>query len=199
MGLGLSGRSTSSSARWRCEAVMSSGTHRTGGQERSVAEGGAGRSRGGFAARLPAYTRFMIAIPVLGLLAGAVTLTVVAASKTVHTIGQIIQGGLHEKEAVLVFIELADVFLLATVLYIMSLGLYELFIDDTAPMPEWLQIHSLDDLKSKLVGVVAVVLAVSFLGVVIRGVDATALMHEGIGIGAVVASMGYFLSRGGHS
>jgi len=79
------------------------------------------------------------------------------------------------------------------------LGLYELFIDDTIPLPAWLQIHSLDDLKSKLVGVVAVVLAVSFLGAVIKGMEPLSLMYEGVGIAAVVAAMGYFLGRAGHS
>lgn len=153
----------------------------------------------GFARRVPTYSRFLIAIPVLGLLAGAVTLTGLAAVETVGVISHVVTGAIHEKDAVLDFIELADVFLLATVLYIMALGLYELFIDDTIPLPTWLQIHSLDDLKSKLVGVIAVVLAVSFLGAVIKGMEPTSLMYEGVGIAAVVAAMGYFLGRGGHS
>lgn len=165
----------------------------------SARDDGSPVSQRGFARRVPTYTRFLIGIPVLGLLAGAVTLTGVAAVETIGVITHVVSGALNEKGAVLDFIELADVFLLATVLYIMALGLYELFIDDTIPLPAWLQIHSLDDLKSKLVGVVAVVLAVSFLGAVIKGVEPLSLMYEGVGIAAVVAAMGYFLSRGGHS
>lgn len=156
-------------------------------------------SQGGFARRIPTYTRFLIGIPVVGLFAGAVTLTGLAAVETVSVISDVVSGALHEKDAVLDFIELADVFLLATVLYIMALGLYELFIDDAIPLPAWLRIHSLDDLKSKLVGVVAVVLAVSFLGAVIKGMEPLSLMYEGVGIAAVVAAMGYFLDKGGHS
>ncbi len=149
--------------------------------------------------RLPNYTRFFIAIPVLGLFASAVTLTVMAAVETATVIGHAAFGELMKKDAVLEFIELADVFLLATVLYIMSLGLYELFIDDSIPLPAWLSITSLDDLKTKLVGVIAVVLAVSFLGSVIKGIDPQALALQGVGIAAVVASMGYFLSSGKNS
>lgn len=148
---------------------------------------------GGFGRRMPAYTRFVVGIPVLGLFAGAVTLTAMAGIETVRTILHAVGGDLEKKAAVLEFIELADVFLLATVLYIMALGLYELFIDDTIPLPTWLEIHSLDDLKQKLVGVIAVVLAVSFLGSVIKGVAARDLMAQGVGIAAVVAAMGYFL------
>ena len=156
-------------------------------------------AKDGFTRRIPNYTRFVVGIPVLGLFAGAVTLTVMAAITTVKVIGKALTGGLVKQEAVLDFIELADIFLLATVLYIMALGLYELFIDDSIPLPEWLSIHSLDDLKSKLVGVIAVVLAVSFLGSVIKGMEPRLLMYQGAGIAAVVAAMGYFLGSGKHT
>jgi uncharacterized membrane protein YqhA len=153
----------------------------------------------GLARRIPGYTRFIVAVPVIGLLAGAVTLTLIAGIGVVSTIIHAIGGNLTSKDAVLEFIELADVFLLSTVLYIMALGLYELFIDDGLPLPAWLEIHSLDDLKKKLVGVVAVVLAVTFLGIVIKGTDPQSVMYLGAGIAAVVASMGYFLRGDKHS
>ncbi len=159
-----------------------------------MSKGSTGKN--GLSRQLPNYTRFVIMIPVLGLFASAVTLTVMAAIETARVIGHAVTGELVKKDAVLDFIELADIFLLATVLYIMSLGLYELFIDDSIPLPDWLSIHSLDDLKNKLVGVIAVVLAVSFLGSVIKGIDPQALMHQGLGIAAVVAAMGYFLGSG---
>jgi len=152
----------------------------------------------GFARRIPGYTRFIVAVPVAGLLAGAITLTVIAGVGTFTTIVHAADGALGTKDAVLEFIELADIFLLSTVLYIMALGLYELFIDDGLPLPAWLEIHSLDDLKKKLVGVVAVVLAVTFLGIVIKGTDPQSVMHLGVGIAAVVASMGYFLGGDKH-
>ena len=156
----------------------------------------AGATRYGIGQRLVNHTRLVVGIPVLGLFASAVTLTVMAAVETAKVIGQAISGDLYKKDAVLEFIELADVFLLATVLYIMALGLYELFIDDSIPLPAWLSIHSLDDLKNKLVGVVAVVLAVTFLGSVIKGIEPQSLMYQGVGIAAVVGAMGYFLSGG---
>jgi len=51
------------------------------------------------------------------------------------------------KELGVKFIQLVDIILLSIVLYIVALGLYELFIDDTLPTPNWLHITSLDDLK----------------------------------------------------
>lgn len=149
----------------------------------------------GITRRIPGYSRFLVGIPVLGLMAGATTLVVMAAISTVGTVAEAIGGHLTKAETVLHFIELADVFLLSTVLYIMALGLYELFIDDNLVLPAWLTIHSIDDLKSRLVSVVVVVLAVSFLGMVIEGAAALELLYRGLAIAAVVAAMGYFLSN----
>jgi len=134
-------------------------------------------------------------IPVAGLFFGALTLVVMAGIEVFKTIVLAFTGELEKKVAVLDFIELADIFLLATVLYIMALGLFELFIDDRLPLPHWLEIHTLDDLKEKLVGVVVVVLAVSFLGAVIEAESARALMELGVGVAAVIASLSYFLGR----
>ncbi|MDP2182754.1 MAG: YqhA family protein, partial [Actinomycetota bacterium] len=127
------------------------------GDEREMA-----RRPTGIARRIPAYSRFVVIIPVVGLFIGAVTLVGMAAIDVVQQVTSAITGELSKQDAVLEFIELADVFLVATVLYIMALGLYELFIDDTIPVPAWLQVRTLDDLKEKLVGVVIVVLAVFF-------------------------------------
>lgn len=147
------------------------------------------------ARRIPAYSRFVVIVPVVGLFIGAVTLVGMAAIDVAHQVTAAVTGELSKQNAVLEFIQLADVFLLATVLYIMALGLYELFIDDTIPVPAWLQIRTLDDLKEKLVGVVIVVLAVLFLGAVIGAESATGLMQRGVGIAAVIGALAYFLGK----
>ena len=57
-------------------------------------------------------------------------------------------------------ISIMDTFLIAAVLFILSVGRYELFIEDVA-MPAWLIVHNLHDLKAKLVSVL--ILPVTFL------------------------------------
>lgn len=153
---------------------------------------------GGPFLRLMAWTRFVVMVPVVGLFLGALTLFGMAGIEVVHTVLAATTGELAKKTAVLDFIELADVFLLATVLYIMALGLFELFVDDRLPLPHWLEIHTLDDLKEKLVGVVVVVLAVSFLGNVIEAENSRALLELGIGVAAVIVALSYFLGRIGN-
>lgn len=80
-----------------------------------------------------------------------------------------------------------------------ALGLYELFIDNTLKLPEWLQIRTFDDLKNKLVGVVLVVLAVLFLGHVVAWDGSRDLLGFGLAIAAVIAALTFFLmaAKGG--
>lgn len=138
-------------------------------------------------------TRFIVTLPVVGLFLSSVVLVVLASYDAVTIVLEIMRGELAMKEVLVKFIELADIYLLAIVLYIIALGLYELFIDDRVPLPKWLEIHTLEDLKEKLVGVVVVVLAVLYLGKVIEGGDALSLLYLGAGIAAVTAALAYFV------
>lgn len=153
---------------------------------------------GRLSSRVPAWSRFVVAAPVLGLFVGSVTLVALASLEVVRAVRGVLRGELAKLAAVLEFIEIADVFLLATVLYIMALGLYQLFIDDSLPLPGWLEVHTLDDLKEKLVSVVVVVMAVLFLGYLIGGAPAEELMQRGVGIALVTAALGYFLAKKAH-
>lgn len=165
----------------------------TASQERS------GTPKRSLASRVPSYSRFIVVIPVIGLFVSALTLVVLAGASVVSSITQVVSGDLDKKGALVEFIEIADVFLLATVLYVMALGLYELFVDDQLPVPSWLKIRTLDDLKEKLVGVVVVVMAVFFLGLVVGGSDSATVFEVGVGIGAVTLGLGYFLgNKGSH-
>ena len=74
-------------------------------------------------------------------------------------------------------------------------GLYELFIDDNIELPDWLEIHTLDDLKQKLVGVIVVVMAVVFLGNVIKWHGETEIVYYGVAIAFMVAALTYFTSQ----
>jgi len=79
-----------------------------------------------------------------------------------------------------------DLFLLGTVLYIVAIGLYELFIDPTLPMPTWLRISTLDDLKERLLGLIAVLLAVTFLGSAVTWNGTSDILALGLAVGVVL-------------
>ncbi len=138
-------------------------------------------------------TRFVVLVPALGMLVGAITLTVVGAIEVYQTIASAFGEHPETQSFVIAFVEIADVFLLAVVLFIIAIGLYELFIGEIPGLPHWLVFHSLDDLKSQLIGVVVVVLGVFFLGRALHGESPINLLYLGGGIAAVTAALSLFL------
>jgi len=135
----------------------------------------------------------MIVFASLGTAVGAVALLVVGAVETVTGVVKVVKDPLADKDLVLHFLQVADIMLLATVLYVISLGLFELFVDDTIKLPAWLEIHTLDDLKVKLIGVVVAVLAVFYLGTVLKGGNDIGVLWAGLGTGAVVLALAAFV------
>jgi uncharacterized membrane protein YqhA len=148
--------------------------------------------------RLLASSRYLIFIAVFCLLIGATTLLVYGAVETFSLVRAIVDPAADTpkvKGLILAFIELTDLFLLATVLYVIAIGLFELFVDDRLDLPNWLEIHDLNDLKEKLIGVLIVVMAVLFLGQVVTWEGDRDLFRYGAGIALVIAALTWFVSQ----
>ena len=147
--------------------------------------------------RILAKSHYLILLPVFGALIGAVVIfvydiiTTFVLAAQVFTVGAYNEEGL--KDVAVAFIKLLDLFLLGTVLYIVGLGLYELFVDPNIPMPAWLHIDSINTLKEKLLNVVAVLLVVSFLGVATEWKGGDDILFYGAGIGIVVIAVAALL------
>ena len=141
----------------------------------------------------------MIILAVFGSFVASLALLVYGGAETVRLVlDAITHPDLSQKgakELTLAAIQVVDLFLLGTVLYLIALGLYELFIDDTIPLPEWLAIHNLDDLKEKLIGVIVVVMGVLFLGKLVSWDGKSDLLNPGVGIGVMIAALTYFVSQ----
>ena len=142
--------------------------------------------------------RFFIIIAVLCSFLAAIVILIYGGFLTFHSITQIItQGEVSSKmgkKLVVSMIEVIDLFLLGTVFYITSLGLYELFIDEHIEVPKWLEIRTIDDLKARLISVVVVVLGVVFLGQAVSWDGETNLLPFGVSVGLVIASLTFFLN-----
>ncbi len=98
-----------------------------------------------------------------------------------------------------------DGFLLATILLIFSLGLYELFISDideaktSEQSSKVLVINSLDDLKSKLAKVILMILVVTFFEVSLSMTFTGALDLLYFSLGILMVSLAlYFGSKSSH-
>jgi uncharacterized membrane protein YqhA len=75
---------------------------------------------------------------------------------------------------------------------VIGYGLYELFIDADIEVPLWLRVQDLDDLKSKLIGVVVAIVAVVFVGVFVDSNRAEDVISYGVGAGALVVGLAIF-------
>ena len=89
-------------------------------------------------------------------------------------------------------IQIIDLFLVATVFYLISMGLYELFIAK-APLPGWVEIRNLDDLKTKLLGLTVIALAVVFLGYALTVSAETSILELGAAVGIMIAAISAYL------
>jgi uncharacterized membrane protein YqhA len=96
------------------------------------------------------------------------------------------------KDTIVDVLTAVDAILLGTVLLVIGYGLYELFVDTRLEVPTWLQIRNLDDLKSKLIGVVVAIIAVVFVGVFVDTNRASDVVSYGLGAGALVAGLALF-------
>jgi uncharacterized membrane protein YqhA len=117
--------------------------------------------------RLLGFSRYVVLIAVIGLLLASIAVYVFGGIMTVSVIVEGYQEGFNAEGARAFsteLIELIDLFLLGTVMFMTSVGLYELFVDPEIKIPEWLSVGNVEELKFNLVVVISVMLMVLFLG-----------------------------------
>jgi uncharacterized membrane protein YqhA len=88
-------------------------------------------------------------------------------------------------------VEIVHLFLVGTVLFLTSLGIYELFIQPL-PLPPWLKTHNIEELELNLVGLTIVVLAVNFLSVIFEEKEINLAIY-GIGYALPITALAYFM------
>lgn len=85
----------------------------------------------------------------------------------------------------------ADDYLIATSMFIVGTGLYSLYIDK-AHLPQGLVVKSLNELKNRLIGVITVAMAMTFLGESADWDGNRNLLTIGLSIAAVIISLAIF-------
>ncbi len=149
--------------------------------------------------KLFASTRYLILIAIIGTLLISLTLLIYTGIAVVNIIieafthsGFTAQEGKH---LAVESIQMIDLFLLGAVLYIIALGLYELFVDNSLPTPRWLSISNIEDLDIILINVIIVLLAVTFLGNVVTWDGSPNILWLGIAVGLVLLALGLLKNR----
>lgn len=154
-------------------------------------------TNGPIAPRILGMTRFTIVLAIIGIgLSSAVMLiysmiALVKAAVSAFSDSQYTVEGVQHLAVEL--IEMTDFFLLGMVLYVVAIGMYELFVDENIKVPDWMRVNSLDELKTQIVNVVIVMLVVTFLGVALAtksgGLD---FLYFGLSIAVVIIAVSFF-------
>jgi uncharacterized membrane protein YqhA len=154
--------------------------------------------------RIFSQTRYIVLLPVLGLfLASAFLFITGGFGLLMFLFDSLYRHGLApypEPKNTVTIMEFVEQFLTGTVLYIIAVGLYGLFIRQLN-VPEWLRIESLDEMKHTVIGVVVAVLAVKFMGVIVEWDEPSRPLEIGAAIGLVTAGLGIYMGlrhRGPH-
>jgi uncharacterized membrane protein YqhA len=172
--------------------------NREGASEEERREARPDQNRQGYSLvlRLLAGARLVVLFAVFGLFLVAATLLIYGSLLAIKTVWDTIEHralDLQELQHLQVlFVELTDAFLLGSVLIIVAFGLYQIFFDVDLPVPQWLKVANLDDLKAKLLGVVVVLLGVSFVGVVVEW-ESGNLLELGLAVAAVIVAVSVYL------
>jgi uncharacterized membrane protein YqhA len=145
------------------------------------------------ARRVTSSSRFIAAVPAVGLFICAVALSIATFVDVCEMVGKLIDGSIDLSNVAIECVEYADLFLLAVALYILSLGLVCLFVTDKLVLPFWLEFHDFDDLKERLASVICIMLGVYFLGYILEGHSGLDVLWLGLGSAIVIVALGFFV------
>ena len=142
------------------------------------------------------YSRYLIWIAVISLMFATLAVFVYGLISTVVVVFEVFSHGHFGAEGArslsVELIEMIDLFLLGTILFITAVGLQELFVDPGLKelIPEWMSVSSLDQLKFNLLAVIVVMLAVLFLGFAasFELAEGTSILDYGVAIALVIAA-----------
>ena len=148
--------------------------------------------------RALAASLLLALVPVVVLVALAVGAFAYGIAVFVHSVKVIVAHPFPVGNHVGLFLLDIDLFLIGATLLISAVGFYELFVGNgrpgtRSPMPAWLETRDINDLKRRILAMIVMVLAVSFVEVVVDTPDGHQVLQLGAGIGAVIVALTVFL------
>lgn len=148
-------------------------------------------------------SRLIVVVAVLAVLLAAFSLFLLGAwlaLTTVWTTWRDVAGGdVGSTDIIIRFLEIVTVMLKAVFFYLIGVGFYSLFISPLN-VTVALGVESLNDLESKIISVIVVIMAVDFLERFI-GSDDPEVLYSAIALAVVVAALVFFkiyTNREGH-
>ena len=144
-------------------------------------------------------SRIFVIVPVIVLLLSALASFAYGTYVFVNSVTGIVDDR-HLTHGNLGFLLLlTDLFLVGATLMIAAFGLYELFIGrihGRLVLPGWLRMNDLNDLKARVISMIILVAAVSFVDDVVESKGALDTLYIDVGVGVVIAALTAFLHFG---
>jgi uncharacterized membrane protein YqhA len=177
------------------------GSTRAGSTRASSGTGGSGPVQRDFERGL-SLARLTVVLPVVVLVLSGVGAYVYGTAIAVHSVVDIAHHPFYEHNLRLFLVEI-DLFLIGATLIIAAIGLYELFVaridpaNSRRPMPDWLVINDLNDLKARVISMIILVSAVSFADVLLEfGDDTLKVLYLAAGVGIFIVALTIYLRFG---
>ncbi len=107
-------------------------------------------------------SKFIVFLAIIGLMIDSLFAFIWGIIKSFKLISIIIESYGQERLITIYFIQIMDSFLIAILLFVFSVSIYELFIGKL-DLPDWMLSHSFEELKVKLSNVIVLVLVIKFV------------------------------------
>jgi len=155
--------------------------------------------------RVLAASRLLALIPVVFLLLDAAGSFIYGADILVRSASGDIGAPARVGGRLGIFLIAMDTFLVGATFMIAAFGFYELFVirkeraSHRRWLPSWLQMHDLEDLKARVVSMLILVSAITFVDVAVESNDARHVFFLGLAIAVVILALTAFLRFGRHA
>jgi uncharacterized membrane protein YqhA len=157
---------------------------------------------GGHFERGLSLSRVVVIVPVIVLLLAAVASFAYGTDVFVRSVTHVVDDPQLTSHNLGFLLLLTDLFLIGATLMIAAFGFYDLFIGTTGAsrpgrrLPGWLRMRDLNDLKARVISMIILVAAVSFVDDVVESKGSLDTLYLGVGVGVVIAALTAFMHFG---
>ena len=147
-------------------------------------------------------SRVVVVVPVIVLLLSAISSFVYGTDVFFRSVTRVVDDPQLTSHNLGFLLLLTDLFLVGATLMIAAFGLYDLFITRidagrrSLRLPAWLEMHDLNDLKARVISMIILVAAVTFVDVVVESKSGLDTLYLGAGVALVIAALTAFLRFG---
>ena len=149
--------------------------------------------------RVLSLSRVVVVVPVIVLVLSAISSFAYGTDVFVHSVRRVVDDPNLTSHNLGFLLLLTDLFLVGATLMIAAFGFYDLFItriDAPSPalrLPAWLRMRDLNDLKARVISMVILVAAVTFVDVAVEAGGTLNTLYLGAAVALVIAALTAFL------